>query len=288
MVAPIGFDTVIDLAMGPITGTLSRVDSTTDRPLNRRVVDFSGGNADSMSVLRTRHAYDLAALRKEASIASGILDYAQGPYGNSISLPSSEDVPPAFREHHNNVPFAAVFQQCSYLREIFFSFAADKVSYRLLRRGSRTAYALHDDRDKGEGVLRFQIPIITSPNAFLLLAHDDMDCSFAEAYRQQRQETPQKDICFDLAKLDQVSGGRFDLYRLEPGYLHVFDTNLIHTLINTDDKERIVLSIDMLKNDWLIDWIGAQLSEPVPPASVERTEAFHWEWNALRCGVIRN
>lgn len=241
-----------------------------------------------MSVYRSADVYDLATLRKEAEIARGMMDYAQGPYGNSISLPSPQDVPARYREHHNNVPFAGVLAHCPCLREIFGSFRTEKVAYRLLRRGPRTAYALHDDRDKGDGVLRFQIPIITSPRAFLLLAHDDMDCSFAEAYRRERDQTPREDIEFDLARLDRVSGGRFDLYYLEPGYLYAFDTNRIHTLLNTEDRERIVLSIDMLENDWLASWLREHLTTAVPPADVQRSEAYRWEWNALRCGVIRN
>jgi hypothetical protein len=91
-----------------------------------------------------------------------------------------------------------------------------------------------------------------------------------------------------LEKLDRELEGRYELFSLQPGSLYYFDTDKIHTLINAGNTERIVLSIDLVINDWLDDWMQRTFTETVSPEAIRRTPSIAWEWNALRCGVIRN
>jgi hypothetical protein len=239
-------------------------------------------------VLRNTESFDLERLAEEVSIARGIMEFRDGPYGNCISLPAARDVSEPFRNHHNNVPFADALESCPYIKQIFDSFLTEKASCRLLRRKGATAYALHDDKDKGVRIHRFQIPILTNSRAFLLIPTSDANFGFAEAEKARGLDGEAGDVWFDLERLDRELEGRFQLFTLQPGFLYYFDTDQIHTLINAGNSERIVLSIDLVVNDWLNDWMRTELTQRVSPEPVPRTSSIAWEWNALRCGVIRN
>ena len=239
-------------------------------------------------VLTSTRRFDVATLANDVSTARSISEFDQGPYGNCISLPSERDLPPQFRENHNNVPFADALSQCPGFREIFDCFHAEKAAFRLLRRTPKTAYALHDDRDKGRGIVRFQIPIITNDQAFLLLTDDQVDLTSFESLSEQIRQGSERNTDFDLKRLDELLAGKFELYSLQPGQIYYFDTDKLHTLVNAGDQERIVLSIDVVRNDWLRDWIQTEFTIEVAPSDVPRTMAINWEWASLRHGVIRN
>ena len=49
-----------------------------------------------------------------------------------------------------------------------------------------------------------------------------------------------------LARISTRNTDLADLY---------FDTDRIHTLLNGGDKDRITLSIDLIRNDWLRTWM---------------------------------
>src|SRR5439155_23578590 len=149
----------------------------------------------------------------------------KGPYGNGISLPSAEQRDEPFRAHRNNNPFSGAMAKCPYFREIFDSFRAPKTAYRLLRRGPKAAYAFHDDIDKGPSVARFQIPFVTSENAFLLIVTGDLDMRRFDFDQSNFKGDSSGDVWFDLDKLRRACDGAVDLYHLEAGYLHYFDTN---------------------------------------------------------------
>lgn len=241
-----------------------------------------------IEVLTSTQRFDKDILAAEVSLARSVSTFSDGPYGNCISLPDAEDLWEPFRSHRNNVPFSGALSQCSYMREIFDSFLTEKAAFRLLRRRRKTAYALHDDKDKGPDVLRFQIPIVTDENAFLLLTREGIDLADFESQAARMNDDDASDIRFDLEKLDEVLGGQFDLFSLRVGQLYYFDTDIVHTLINAGDNERIVLSFDLIVNDWLRQWMQGNLTQEVSPSSVQRASSIDWEWNALRHGVIRN
>ncbi len=236
---------------------------------------------------RTNREFDLQQLGRETLVARQILDFQDGPYGNCISLPTETDVSAGFREHHNNLPFSGALHECTYFKQIFDSFPCEKAAFRLLRRAPKTAYALHDDRDKGMGTRRFQIPITTNEHSFMLIADEDADFDLIESEAARVADEP-GDIWFDLEKLDRMLAGHFELFSLPPGFIYYFDTEQIHTLINAGDEERIVLSMDLVVDDWLTHWMETELTHLVAPAAVERNSDITWQWNALRNGLIRN
>ncbi len=239
-------------------------------------------------VFTSPRQFDAERLAAEVAVARNVSEFDEGPYGNCISLPAAEDLHERFRDHHNNVPCSDALRQCPYMREIFDGFLTEKAAFRLLRRPAKAAYALHDDKDKGRDVLRFQIPIITSEYAFLLLTRDSIDLDNFESLAARMKHDEASDYGFNLEMLDEILGGQFDLFCLQPGKLYYFDTDNLHTLINAADNERVVLSIDLIINDWVRDWMQTSLTQPVAPSTVQRTSEITWQWNALRHGVIRN
>src|SRR5579859_2905868 len=122
------------------------------------------------TVLRSDHEYDLRRLAREVAIARSILDFPQGPYKNCVSLPAATQIKAEFSSHRNNVPFSGALEHCPYLQEIFDSFQTEKTSFRLMRRAPQSAYAFHDDNDRGADIVRLQIPVSTGPLAYLVLA----------------------------------------------------------------------------------------------------------------------
>jgi len=236
------------------------------------------------SMLRGDVRYDLEILRAELRQARAVQDFELGAFGHSISLPAAHDLHQPYRSHRNNVPFSGALAQCPPMRAIFDSLAAEKASFRLLRRGPGTAYGLHDDRDKGAGVHRFQIPIVTNPASFLCVMREDAS---QDAVSDRLAEIlAGGDLHFDYARFDSAFGEWFDVFSLPPGYLYRFDTNRMHTAINAGDEERIVLAIDLVENEWLEEWLARHVSLPVEPTLAEDLPAASWEWTSLRHGLL--
>jgi hypothetical protein len=243
-------------------------------------------DAQRLNPLECDLEYDVAALSREVAIARAVQDFERGAYGHSISLPAAQQLDPLARRHHNNLPFADVLDRCPYLAEILAGLEAPKLSYRLLRRAAHTAYALHDDKDKGAHIVRLQIPIVTNERSFLFLPTDALDLEvFGPFVRAAKAET---ELPFDLECLRRLCGSELRLFRLRPGRLYYFDTDRIHTLLNAGDQDRITLSIDLIRNDWLHAWMGEHFTRELEPDSLEGADPIRWNWNALRHGVIRN
>lgn len=240
------------------------------------------------ALLKSARPYDVQRLRDEVNIIRGVEDFGAGAYSHAISLPSADQVPELYREHRNNLPFSGALDKCPYLRELFDGFATPKASFRLLRREPHSAYSLHDDRDKGSGVVRMQIPILTNDLAFLVIADDRCEARFPDAAQLERCRDAKGDIWFDVATLGRVFGDCLEVFRLECGYLYYFDTDQVHTLVNAGDEERITLAVDLVSNPWLADWMAASLTEPVPGARGWLPSSARWQWNALRFGILRN
>jgi hypothetical protein len=249
--------------------------------LSRR---FSGAR-----VLCSPRRYDLARLAADAERAAARQGFDRGAYGHSISLPAAEQLDERFREHPNNLPFADALGACRSLREIFDELASPKASFRLLRRSPRSAYGLHDDRDKGVDVIRLQIPIVTNDLSFLVVSRTgaaelDVFAEMPEAFAPDAHG----DIWFDMARLAAVWGDRLALFQLEPGRIYFFDTDRVHTLINAGDVPRVTLAVDLVLDDWLGSWMERELTEDVPALPNPGSPAIRWQWNALRHGLILN
>jgi hypothetical protein len=241
-----------------------------------------------VGVLRSCEPFDLEALRREASAAVGVQDFGMGAYGHCVSLPCEDDMPETYRTHHNNLPFADALRLCPLMTRIFREFQTEKASFRLLRRGPGTAYALHDDKDKGRHVVRFQIPIMTNQDAFIVLLKDQVPPPHLAAVVSRILKDAGDDIWFDFERFQNAFGDYLSLYPLPPGYLYYFDTDRIHTAINAGGEDRIVLSIDLVMNDWLRDWMTVNLKTQVPAVPDGAALGGRWNWKSLRHGLITN
>jgi hypothetical protein len=237
-------------------------------------------------VLKSKVPQDLSALSRDLDTARRVQDFDQGAYGHCISLPGDSELPSRFRDHHNNVPFSGTLDQCPTFRQAFDAFSAEVASFRLLRRTPRTAYGLHDDRDKGSDIVRLQIPILTNEHSFIVLLKEGEELASLARILTQFQESKEQ-VPFDFDRFFVTFGDRFDLFEFSPGYLYYFDTDQVHTAINAGDQERIVLGIDLVRNDWLDQWLSEQLTVPVAPiARTSLSSEAHWNWTSLQHGLL--
>jgi hypothetical protein len=238
-------------------------------------------------VMRGTEAYDVETLRAEVERARQISDFDKGPYKNAISLPSEDQVYPPFKTHRNNVPFSGALEQLPYLKSIFNSFKTEKVAFRLLRRPPKGAYAFHDDKDRGRDIARFQIPINSSDDAFLLIATKDIDIKRFDTDGTGFKGDANGDVWFNAQQLYNACASDVELFYLDAGYVNYFETDQVHTLINASDRERITLSLDLLMNEWLENWMKTTLKQNVSPMPIIASPDVTWKWNALRNGIIR-
>ena len=238
-------------------------------------------------VLRGEQLYDVARLSAEIEIARNILEFDEGPYRNAISLATADQISEPYRTHHNNVPFSGALDACPYMKSIFDDFQTEKTAFRLLRRVPHSAYAFHDDRDRGSDIVRFQIPINTSKEAFLLITSNGLDLKRFDTDSSGFAGDRNGDVWFNMEQLRDACSDVVELFYLEAGFVNFFDTDQVHTLINGADDERITLSFDLVINDWLENWMQANLTHPVKPSPIEPSSSVKWKWNALRNGIIR-
>jgi len=194
------------------------------------------------------NTYDADRLVRDLETATEGWDWARGAYGHALSLPGRTDLHAASREHYNNLPYADVLQRCAYFRWVFHSFACEKASFRLLRRPPRTCYGWHTDRDKGSDVIRFQIPIVTNPESWLVVT----DFDTFEDIRGFEDRLSEADTYDAFSRFKDLNQGRYRLHALKPGTLYYFDTRRFHTLVNEGGETRYTLSIDVVANDWLV------------------------------------
>jgi len=223
------------------------------------------------------HRYDigvpLAGLREDARRAADGWDWSRGAFGHALSLPARGDLHPSGRYRYHNHPCTGLLDRLPHLRGVFDGLECEKVSFRLLRREPSSAYAWHTDQWKGRGVVRFQIPIVSDADVFLVTTD----------YDHQRQVrgvgpvlTPETFDAFAAA-----NAGHFERHSLEPGLLHYFDTTHVHTLVNPGPGERITLSFDLVANDWLrerfppiVGELGGHAGGPESPGRL--TQAGAW------------
>lgn len=239
-----------------------------------------------VSLLRSSQYYDVASLSADVDTVRRLLDFGAGAYEHSISVPAEADINPEHRPHRNNNPYAGALESCPLLAEIFSSFQAEKAGYRLLRRKPGTAYSLHDDNDVDDDLIRMQMPVVTNGSALLLVQKQGAEL---EPIARRVNELIQDDassMIFDYSRYAQELGEWFDAFLLEPGYFHLIDQTRVHTLINAGDSERVTLCIDMLRNDWLEDWLSKNMNQEVPALPADSLPVGTWEWDALRHGLL--
>ena len=188
--------------------------------------------------------YNVDKLIQDKKFVEERFKYEDGMFGHCISLPSIYDLKEPYKSHHNNVPLRGVLDYTPYFKEIFDSFETEITSFRLMRRKADSSYGLHEDKDMGDGIKRFQIPIVTNSDCWLCVTHYD---KISEGWTEENSYT--------MEDFGRRFKGRYDSYQLQPGVMHHFDTTKIHTLFNEGDTDRITLLIDTKVNDWLENWI---------------------------------
>ena len=188
--------------------------------------------------------YDLEKLQIDRKFVEERFKYEDGAFGHCISLPSIFEIAESHKEHHNNVPLRGVLGYTPYFKEIFDSFKSEITSFRLMRRKADSSYGLHNDKDMGDGIKRFQIPIVTNDDSWLCVTHYD---EISEGWTEENSYT--------MEDFGRRFKGRQDSYQLEPGTMYHFDVTKIHTLFNEGDTDRVTLLIDVKVNDWLLKFI---------------------------------
>jgi hypothetical protein len=195
------------------------------------------------------HRYDLKvelqALVRETRRAVEGWDWSRGAYGHALSLPARRQLHPHGRHRYENHPCLGILDQCPAFQDVFDALDCEKASFRLLRRAPGSAYTWHTDRRKGQGVVRFQIPLVSDDSAFLVTT----DYWHVDEVRGE-QSVPLNEESFD--RFARANAGHYRRHRLEPGRLHYFDTSRVHTLVNAGSGERITLSFDLVVNDWVL------------------------------------
>jgi hypothetical protein len=188
--------------------------------------------------------YNLKKLNLDRTFVEERFKYEDGAFGHCISLPSIYEISESHKEHHNNVPLRGVLGHTPHFKEIFDSFKSEITSFRLLRRKADTSYGLHNDKDMGEDIKRFQIPIVTNDDSWLCVTHYD---EISEGWTEENSYT--------MEDFGRRFKGRYDSYQLESGTMYHFDVTKIHTLFNEGDTDRVTLLIDVKVNDWLLKFI---------------------------------
>jgi len=188
--------------------------------------------------------YDVNRLIEEKEYVESRLNYEDGAFGHCISLPNIFQVAKSHSEHHNNIPYGNILNSCLYFKKIFDSFKTEVTSFRLLRRPPKTSYGLHHDKDMGEDIVRFQIPIVSPKNSWLCITDvDEIEEEFTE------------ENTYTMLEFGRRFDEHYRCYQLSVGYLHHFDTTKIHTLFNDGDTDRVSLLVDVKTNDWTKQFI---------------------------------
>jgi len=201
---------------------------------------------DPLKIYRAPLPISVKALKAEVSKVSKIFPFELGPFASSIPLAGKNCIASSHREHYNNFPAANIIGNNNFefpaLNRIFNIFDAPKTAFRLIRRPPQATYELHVDTDRGKGVWRFQVPIVSGPKAVICLSDKK---SIKEVRSEEDAYTPEK--FRERFKNHRIS-------TLEEGWLYGFNVDHIHTLHNGDLNARITLIIDVLMNSTSKGW----------------------------------
>ena len=195
-------------------------------------------------MIKNIRVYNVNKLIQDKKFVEERFKYEDGAFGHCISLPSIYQISKSHKEHHNNVPLRGVLDYTPYFKEIFDSFETEITTFRLLRRKADTSYGLHNDKDMGDDIKRFQIPIVTNNDCWLCVTHYD---EISEGWTEENSYT--------MEDFGRRFKGRYDSYQLESGIMYHFDVTKIHTLFNEGDTDRVTLLIDVKVNDWVLEFI---------------------------------
>ena len=175
-----------------------------------------------------KHIYDIDKLIQDKDLVEKLFRYEDGWGGHSISLSD------------NNI-----LNKTLYFKEINDSFKTKITGFRLNRRKAKTAYGVHTDEPiVGENILRFQIPIVVNDDCWVCITEQDV---FTGDWWS--------DNSYGLEDFKEVTKNKCFCYQQIPGNLYHFDVTQLHTVINEGNNDRIVLLIDLYKNEWLNDWV---------------------------------
>ena len=182
--------------------------------------------------------YDLIRLKNDLFMAETYGKYEDGAFGHAISLPESGN------DHYNNLPYTGIISKTPYFKEIYDSFKTEVTSFRLLRRKAGTSYGIHNDRDMGDDIVRFQIPIKTNESCWFGVTDLEME----EEWTEENSHT--------LYTFNKKFKPRFKNFRMAPAHIHTFNVRLNHSMFNEGDEDRVTLSIDCKKNKWLDEFMN--------------------------------
>ena len=202
--------------------------------------------ATTLDAYRYDDRYSVDRLIADQQRATEGWDGRRGAFGQALSLPAPDQIHPVRRHAYINYPYMNVLDDCPYFREISDGFECEMASFRLLCRGSGTAYAWHEDTRKGPGIARFQIPVVSAESARLLIS----DYTDVEQLRGDRNDLFDAD---SLAAFLAANEGRVRAHRLEVGRLHYFNSSQVHTLVNPPGADRITLLFDVVVNEWVLE-----------------------------------
>lgn len=220
------------------------------------------GASQARSFFTGQFEFDREALEADLAAAASGWDWSTGAYGHSLSLPEAFDVDIIGRTHHNNLPFAnRLRSRCRYFKRIFDALArrTEVRSFRILRRASSSSYGFHSDRDKGEGVVRFQIPIVSNENVRIITTTSSfVNESESLFFRGQASEAVNRKKSALVrsvlwSELDRMIGADPNLVtaNFPVGRISCFNTSRLHTLVNLGEEDRYALVIDVVVNDWV-------------------------------------
>lgn len=207
----------------------------------------------ALGLFRSPLPVTIEDLRSDLRHVKELFPFERGPFGISIPLADPEQLDSKFSKHYNNHPAAGVLKpadgaQCPAFRAVFDLMDAPKASFRLIRRPPYSAYELHDDRDRGEGVCRFQVPLYSGSQALL--------CMSDQQTIDEGRSAPDE---FTVGAFAQ----RFPNHRIEPleeGWLYAFNVDCIHTLYNGEPTHRVTLIMDVVMNKASRAWCGAHMT----------------------------
>ena len=181
--------------------------------------------------------YDLIRLKNDLFMAETYGKYEDGAFGHCISLPEDGN------DHYNNLPYTGIISKTPYFKEIYDSFETEVTSFRLMRRKAGTSYGIHNDRDMGDDIVRFQIPIKTNDHCWFAITDEELEEEWTE------------ENSYTLYKFNKRFKPRFKNFRMIPAHIHTFNVKLNHTMFNDGDTDRITLLIDLKKNEWVDKFI---------------------------------
>jgi len=209
--------------------------------------------------------YDLEKLQIDRKFVEERFKYEDGGHGHKISLPSIYDISESHKELYQNLPFRGVLGYTPYFKEIFDSFETEIAGYVLQERKPYSSYGLHDDRDLGEDVKRFQIPIITNDDVWLCntdykVIPEDIRLLYEKEGLNDGSNLWTQEVFDDRDKSEFLKfrkrfNEHYQCYRLTPGNMYYFDITTIHTLFNGGSTRKVSLLIDAKVNDWLLKFI---------------------------------